>query len=101
MDTDVNSADSTDPEHPHGLRQQHIPGASTGLQVPAWTTDIPTAISGNLNHGHQHCLQWQHEPQTLTLPTAAALTIDIDMNLWHQHDLAWEQEQQTSAHPLL
>lgn len=40
--------------------------------------DISMASGGNVDHGHQHALWWQHRAQTSTWSLASAQTMDVD-----------------------
>lgn len=42
-------------------------------------THINVASGGYTDHGHQHCLWWQHGPVTATRRTAAEQTINVNM----------------------
>lgn len=77
--------------------EEHRAWTSTWFVVTAWTPDIHKASSSSIDYRHQHDLQWQYRPRTLTQPPAETQTVNIitalggskshghQHGLWHQH----------------
>lgn len=50
---------------------------STWFLVTAWTPDIHKASNSRADYRHQHDLQWQYRPRTLTQPSGETQTGNI------------------------